>query len=522
MKVLIADDEEHVREGIELSVDWEAYGVTEKYMAGNGMEALEIMLAHRPDILFCDMKMPIMNGGDLLKRIREEGLPTQVIVISGYNDFEYTRATIQANAIDYILKPFRRADVQEAFRKAVSAWKEKHESQHAQVEQAFIVRKADALLDEKKLAAYLRGETPLTDAIRRIFEKTGLSPYGCYCLMLVPQNRADVLSRRFLDDEDLFVFAIDNIARDSLGGKAKHYICRLDNYQWVLLLDFPNDELGGSDLWFYLERLKKAWHHTISLQVLIGINPHPASLSALQQALGGAQHNLLQLNVGTGSLAEESAQPLPSLMAQKMLLKQAVESGNHALAEGIVRRYTEELQNRGKLLLKELQACTREANVLLGMYGQLVSSQSGGVKDFAIPLWVAGLQEWERSFITQVCLLIEMMNEEPSEGRDIQAIRAHLDQFYHTNISLKEIAEHFHFSPQYISKKFRETYDTTIITYLTNRKIEKAKALLSHTKLSVYDISNQIGYEDENYFGKVFKKQTGVSALQYRKQMIVK
>ncbi|NOU95892.1 response regulator [Paenibacillus sp. LMG 31456] len=522
MKVLIVDDEEHVREGIDLSVDWEAFGVTDKYMAENGMEALEIMTAHQPDILFCDMRMPVMNGTELLRRIREEGLNTQVIVISGYNDFEYTRATIQANGIDYILKPFRKKDVEEAFSKAVSAWQEKVKSKEADVEKEYLVRKADALLDEKKLASYFRNEIPLTETVKRMFDKTGIRQYDFSCLILVPQNMTHVLNKRFMMDDELFLFAIDNIAGYSLSGQAVHYICRLDAYQWVLLLDFPDKGSGQQDLKFYLERLKRAWKHTIQLDVLIGAEGRTSRLTNIHQAIGEAQNALLHLNIGDSKGTEGSEKPLPSLMSHEILLRRAIESGNRLFATDIVQQHAEALRFRGTLLLKDLQRCTMEANLLLGRYSQMITSQAGAMKAPSIPLWVCDVGEWERIFISQIHLLLDKMRPSSVGNGDIHEIRAYLDNHFHENISLKEITEQFHFSPQYISKKFRETFHTTIVAYLTDMKIEKAKALLSHTNLSVHEISNQIGYEDENYFSKVFKKQTGTPPLQYRKETTVK
>lgn len=520
MKVLIADDEEHVREGIDLSVDWEAYGVTEKFMAGNGIEALEIMVTHQPDILFCDMKMPVMNGMELLKRIREEGLDTQVIVISGYNDFEYTRATIQANGIDYILKPFRRKEVEEAFHKAVSLWKKKTESKQTEADNAHLVRRADALLDEKKLASYFRNEIPLSELVKRVFHKTGLRQHDLYCILFIPQNMTHVLNQRFMMDDDLFLFAVDNIARYSISDQAMHYICRLDAYQWILLLDFQNNGAEAPDLRFYLERLKRAWKQTIQLDVIMG-GDRSSHLTHIHQAIGEAQNALLHSNIGESKGIESNRKPFPSLMSQEILLRRAFESGNRPFAAGIVQQHAEALRSRGTLILKELQGCTMEANLLLGRYSQMTSSQAGAVQAPSIPLWVCNVDEWERIFVSQIHLLLDKMKNGSATVRDIHEIRFYLDQHFHENISIKEISENFHFSPQYISKKFRETYQTTIVAYLTKMKIEKAKSLLSHTKLSVSEISNQIGYEDENYFSKVFKKQTGISPLQYRKETAI-
>lgn len=179
MNVLIVDDEEHVREAIDLSVDWEKFGVTGRYMAENGIEALECLKTYKPAVMFCDMRMPQMNGIELLQKIKEEGYDTHVIVISGYDDFEYTRATIKAKGVDYILKPFRRKDVEDALQKAIQVWKEHSDSKQTEMERGYMVRKADALLDEKSL--------PPTSAGRFLYPH----PYAKYLRKRVcPSNRS--------------------------------------------------------------------------------------------------------------------------------------------------------------------------------------------------------------------------------------------------------------------------------------------------------------------------------------------
>jgi len=102
MKALIVDDEEHVREGIELTIEWEQFGITELLQAEDGHEALEIIRYHKPVVVFCDMKMPGMNGIELLGHIREWNKETQIIVISGHDDFQYTHAAIKALSLIHI------------------------------------------------------------------------------------------------------------------------------------------------------------------------------------------------------------------------------------------------------------------------------------------------------------------------------------------------------------------------------------------------------------------------------------
>lgn len=106
LKILLVEDEKLELETLRDYVDWKSLGVGKVYTARNGRTALECMAEHEPDILIADIQMPVMNGIELTKRVREEGYRCKIIFLSGYDDFEYLKAAFQVQAIDYILKPF--------------------------------------------------------------------------------------------------------------------------------------------------------------------------------------------------------------------------------------------------------------------------------------------------------------------------------------------------------------------------------------------------------------------------------
>ncbi|WP_194841387.1 response regulator transcription factor [Salinibacillus xinjiangensis] len=124
MKALIVDDEAHVREAIEYLIDWDKFNITERLFAGSVVEAEELIAEHYPEILFCDIKMPEQNGIHLIETLKKEKVNIQVVVISGYDDFEYMRAVIQANAVDYILKPIKKEEIEKALKQAIKNWQE--------------------------------------------------------------------------------------------------------------------------------------------------------------------------------------------------------------------------------------------------------------------------------------------------------------------------------------------------------------------------------------------------------------
>ncbi|WP_197080892.1 helix-turn-helix domain-containing protein [Gordoniibacillus kamchatkensis] len=128
------------------------------------------------------------------------------------------------------------------------------------------------------------------------------------------------------------------------------------------------------------------------------------------------------------------------------------------------------------------------------------------------------MDEWKTQLMHRCWEMAESLGSDHSAASGIEAIRRYIEQHYKKDISLTTLSEIFHFSPRYLAKIFKEQFHTTIITYLTDLRIDKAKSLLIHSNIPISEIAGSIGYEDENYFGKVFKKQTGLSPMQFRKQ----
>ena len=114
LKVLIVEDEEMIRRGIVLTVDWAALGCLVAGEAANGREGLEAARRLNPDLIITDVKMPQMDGLEMLRQLREEGCTAHVIVLTAYNDFPYVQSALRLGAVDYLLKPFHDGELEQA------------------------------------------------------------------------------------------------------------------------------------------------------------------------------------------------------------------------------------------------------------------------------------------------------------------------------------------------------------------------------------------------------------------------
>ena len=114
LKVLVVEDEELIRKGIVLAVDWAALDCVVVGEASNGEEALDAVERYDPSLIITDLKMPRMDGLEMLRRLRERGCGAYVIILTAYDSFEYAQSALRLGAVDFLLKPFHDGDLEQA------------------------------------------------------------------------------------------------------------------------------------------------------------------------------------------------------------------------------------------------------------------------------------------------------------------------------------------------------------------------------------------------------------------------
>ena len=114
LKVLVVEDEELIRKGIILTVDWASLDCVVVGEAANGEEALEAVARFHPSLIITDLKMPRMDGIELLRRLREQGCRAYVIILTAYDSFTYAQSALRLGAVDFLLKPFHDGDLEQA------------------------------------------------------------------------------------------------------------------------------------------------------------------------------------------------------------------------------------------------------------------------------------------------------------------------------------------------------------------------------------------------------------------------
>lgn len=220
-KVLIADDEFIIREGIRESVDWEKLRLQVVADAEDGEEALELAIYHQIDILLVDLNMPIMDGIELMKHVREQLPDCKIVIITGHDEFTYAQTAIRLQVKDYILKPANPDQLEKVLRQVRNELEEEAiQQQHLQTASRQIT-KSYPLLRERFCQEWMEGSMSEEEIVEQLaFLKL---PVTAPSLLGMIRLRESAVSQPLMKESErqLYLFAIENIAAELLASYPK-------------------------------------------------------------------------------------------------------------------------------------------------------------------------------------------------------------------------------------------------------------------------------------------------------------
>lgn len=552
--VLILDDEEPLREAIRILGNWEALGIKTIYEATDGEEGLALLREHRIDLAMIDMKMPGMGGSEFLQRLEKDYPDVLGVVISGYNDFEYTRQAIRSRALDYLLKPVNRHNLNEVLERAVSELNERRQKAEE------LLRRGCALnvsLPKLRQNVYLSiigrsfNESREADTLAMIgaSEADGaVKPHGAISLRLLNLDR--VRRGRFYGDTGLLHDAIANVIRDcappgmeclGFADPASHRemiaVCRMAwGGGFAAAPGFDDGAQAALRVEAYLRELLPALERLFGLRAAAGYGPVSPAIAELassyEQARSAAGRvNLLRLGQAGAEIAAPASRggradtppDAAAFAAALARIEAAAQGGAPAQARRIAEDALAELRAPGYLALEDAQRLLAEAETALGgaagdSGGAAPGSVDAGAKSPGEAGDLESAAEWERRLLEAVerCCRRARQADRTGASFHISDIRDYIDRHYFEDIKISMFTEKYFLSREYLMKLFKQEYGVGIHEYTQKLRMEKARLLLGQDSLKIQEISDMLGYNDKNYFSKAFRNYFGVSPSEYR------
>lgn len=519
------DDEFIVRLGIKSMTNWESHNISIVGEASNGRDALKMCRNLKPDIVLTDIKMPVMDGLEFLRQLREDDPYVKVVILSCYNDFEYVREALRLGAIDYLLKPTMTSDdvIQLINRIKTNIEKENRlEHNLASVNNDCKIKKQNVLLE------LLSGVYEVQYSLEKL--KTlgvDLLNENLAVFALKPDNLHLISSICNKQDETLMYSAISNIIDDSLSTKQEPLYVH-DNNGYFTVIYRCDEKVSYKDIYsevynfcIYIRNIIKKY---LNISVSIGIGDLQATQMDLPKASLNAQKALeMRFFEGSGSIIlyqhiRNTSVELPSasqLHEKYPLLKYAV-SGDITSFRGALSGVKKEISKTSSvrqarnLLLEIAFNLFSEFNQITGINDQSINS----IYDYII----------NSDTLDAACGFIcdriqDLVGDDiftNENNKIINSIKLNIRQNYSKDLNLDLIASKYNISKNYLCHLFKKTTGETYLSYLTSVRIEKAKELLLKTNMKIYEIAEMVGIPDPRYFSRLFKKSVGMLPTDFK------
>lgn len=514
-KVLIVDDEKMIRMGMKQAIDWDRLGVEEVFTASCGSEALETLKAEEPQIMITDIQMTGMTGLELIKAAREFVPELRVIVLTGFDNFEYARQSLRLQVQDFFLKPIDEDDLSDAIRKQI---KELKEQENDEKNQARIYRSQGSVMQtrleqcmrdlvhvnaEKEMQMYVLEKEFQFDVKQKmslILLSQALYADGKedakFRMMSVKNVCMSMLDSRNMGitftDEDgtIAMVCFETGEEDSIFEKIEEladilkdeFDCKPKITVGSTVQGFENLAISYNDARYLMEHEKENIQDII--QTMGAQNKQKIFWDIYNEL-----RNIMNSNIGNSTYVMKAFQTFTK----------ATESYN--LSPAVVRRCCFEIASSISFSYME-----DSGDVALGKLDALSRSLSSANRDEAC--------EITRMFITQL-----LGNEEENVHDIISSAKRYIDEHLAEDISVSSIAASLYITPNYFSRLFKRVTGEGCNEYIVGKRIEKARSLLETTSIKTGKIAMMVGYRDTNYFSLAFKKHTGKSPTKYREEM---
>lgn len=531
---MIIDDERHMRNLLRLAIQWKELGVDRLLEARDGAEGLKLIMDERPEIIITDMRMPVKDGVFLLQEISQLSYPHRVIVVSGYDDFQYLKKTIEYGGFDYFIKPIDEEQLQERLKAAIAEIRRAVDEQDRHRETAIQLNEQKMTIRSEKLTYWLQHPDSFAQ-IRSWFQEEFGWPQGqaYYLAQIHMVERSERIIRLFDKRLDLLYFSILNIADEILEFPRNGAAFRdLSTGGSVCLLIRASDQYDAESI---CAKIVSAIHRAYRISAEIWMSPVQCFPDGVDQTKSVLQEIALHRNLLSPSpnsvytARHITASEVISLLDEENDLKRILVAAHRHEIANTVTQMIGKCKDAGFIQLRQITWWEQELEWLkLNVLSDFIQDPMHKIaRHFGnLRYWddqgKFSLAELEQSLLDHLMMLADKvdMNRERSQKSDLHRVREYLRSNFHKPILIQDLAEMFYMNPEHLARQFKQEFQVGIKEFMTQLKMEQAKRLLANRNLRIHEISDMVGFSDEKYFSRVFKKETSLTPQQFRHNMI--
>lgn len=510
-RLMLVDDEPEIREGMKEIVDWAASGFQLVAEADNGLDALQLAEQTRPDLVITDVRMRFMDGLEMVERMRAFLPMAQFIVVSGYDEFEYTHKSIQIKISDYVLKPVSAAEFTLVLERAKRALDQEYARHNSVQVMNRIFADSLPILRQQLLNSLMSGgmdEVSARAAAARYDLNLEADRYAVALL-----NVASGGDNQLAGDVELTRLAVDRILREVVGERTA---CHVFNYNGqVAVLTMLRREQSMSELLQLMDTAAAVVRDYLGASVTA--RQAAAALNRWVPADDSQVVYIGDLKLTGGARLTADPQALARL-------KRAIRGRGREEIASQVRALIDPLRGE-KIPLSDYQAYMLEALMtVLGVARdmQVELNTTRGPSGSAIQEFL-GIRDLEAAGDMLLSLCLEVADAIGSGHRECGARFSRQAQEYierragEATLTIERVCEELKVSPAFFRALLKRETGQTFHQYLTGLRMNRAMELLKTTTLKTQEIAQMCGLGEASYFSYAFKKHFGVSPSQVRK-----
>lgn len=526
MRVLLVDDDPVILEDIRSSIHWEKLGISSVLTASDTMEARTLLSEAPADILVCDIEMPQESGLSFLRWYRQQGLDGQFLLLTSYAKFEYATQALQLHAAEYLTKPFHVATMEMALQKAVQDRKAAQALAQARALGQWMVsnaREARLSLWQQLLSGNVgASQRKLIQQLRGTSLEIDMEASYRLVISRVTNLEEDIAAY----GSELLTFMLKNMQSETFSGvpENQNIICHEASGYFLLAAvcpDSPDEVL--------LEKCRQ-------LQVLF-----PRMLSATVTFCVMNSCKIPQFR----PVFQRGIQLLTRCVAfyGEVFLESQTEEYLHDRVPTLKMDQLAEYLNTGskrefmgylkKTLDARVQSAVLDERMLKSIHREIQQAIYAHLSKQGIQITLLVndrvseniAAKAERSALDLLRCTDYFLDKifayeaelERSRGL-IENINDYIHSHYMENIGRNEIGAAFYLVPEYLSKLYKKRTGVNLKDYINDYRMEQAKKLLLSSRRSVSDIAVDVGFDNLSYFSTLFKKNIGMTPLEYRRQ----
>lgn len=525
--ILIVDDEELIRKGIIAKLKYNNFKFTELFEAEDGEQALYLLKQKEPNIVITDIRMSNMNGIEFIERAKELCQNTRFIIISGYAEFSYAEQAINMGVNGYLLKPIGNEDFVKTLSKV---YKDLDKEKHIKTinnKKRVLEKYCDTLTLEQKLNTIFHSVDK--EAKNRKTQDINFfnnNENNRYMLAILNIDGKSYYQSEFkYEDLDVLKFSIFNICNEIKSECIKEISNNLkDRNQVLILFCYKSSSILKMAVdKFLIESFGKI---TKLLNISLTIGLSQVRKTVTSELYREARESLnIRIIGGENKIYKYENQPSNTGVLLPFndlnLLKKSIERYDLGSIEVVLhdifsRKY---IKDNPSVYIRIVWF--EITNLLIKICNDLSIDTVNILNSLLLTEGILdkfdNINEIINYLYTTILDIFNLgnINDLDYKSRMKLSIK-YLEQHYQEEISVNDLASKFGMNTSYFSTLFKKETGTTVVKYLTDIRINYACRLLKDTNNSVVDIARSVGFEDSQYFFRVFKKVKGVTPLEYR------